>query len=139
LPNSSSFVYFHEMDVPNSVSIPRRSTELLRQARRLFNVDFNEPIKRLLFEKVEKRINIPAFQLALVENERDNLKQLVARLRPVKRKKVVPDSNQAFIQIEQVIATRAIWGNTLDPQGTSSAVQLAEFEALCSKWQLERP
>jgi hypothetical protein len=116
-PNSPSSVYSIEMDVPNSVTTPRRSTESLRQARSLFIIDFDEPIKRLLFEQVGGRIDISAFQLASVEAERDNLKQLVARLRPV-------------------MTTRAKWSKKLDPQSTSSEVQLAGFEALCSEWQL---
>ena len=59
-------------------------------------------MERILFRKVEKAFDTKDFRLAIQQRKIEELEATVERLRPTKRRKVVPDPNTAFSTIEDI-------------------------------------
>ena len=82
-----------------SVSTPRK----VRELRAILRPEGTAtPTERLLFRKVEKAFNAKDFSLALQQRRIEELEATVERLRPTKRRKVVPDPNTIFSTIEDI-------------------------------------
>jgi len=60
------------------------------------------PTERFLFRKIEKAFDEKDFQLAMQRRKIEQLEATVKRLMPSKRKKVVPDPNSVFVDIEKI-------------------------------------
>jgi len=80
-------------------STPKRARELRVILRPTGTATLTE---RLLFRKLEKAFDAKDLRLTLQVREIKELKVTVERLRPTKRRKVVPDSNTTFTIIEDV-------------------------------------
>jgi len=80
-------------------STPKRARELRVILRPTGITTLTE---RLLFRKLEKAFDVKDLRLALQVREIEELKATVERLRPTKRRKVVPDPNTTFATIEDV-------------------------------------
>jgi hypothetical protein len=59
-------------------------------------------IQWLLFTKVEKAFDQKNFELAKAQQEIEALKAQLEAIQPSKRKRVVPDPNSKFVDIEQI-------------------------------------
>ena len=85
------------------ISTPRKKIELRGQLRNLASQDKKDhAIRRLLFTKVEKAFDEKDFELAKAQRENVALRAQLEAIRPSKRKKVVPDPNSKFVNIEQI-------------------------------------
>jgi hypothetical protein len=81
------------------ISTPRKAREL----RALFRPTGKPtPTERILFRKVEKAFDQKDFRLATLQRRVDELEATVERLKPSKRRRVVPDPNQVFADIENI-------------------------------------
>jgi len=85
--------------VVNPVTTPKKARELRAILRP--NGD-PTPSERLLFRKVEKAFNQKNYQLATQAREIEALKATVERLKPTKRRRVVPDPNTIFATIDDI-------------------------------------
>ena len=74
--------------------------------------------------------------LATQELRITQLQATATRNKPQKRRAVMPDPNDRFININNVIATRENIGAMLDIEGMSRAVQNLPYEAFCHEFQL---
>ncbi len=71
--------------------------------------------RRLLWRKVEKVIDEKDYQLALLGQENEALKVRLEGSTTVRRKKVVPDPNRKFVNIEQIHRAQVAVGRAEDP------------------------
>jgi len=88
--------YGHAISV---ISIPKKARELRQILRPHNNAT---PTERILFRKVEKAFDQKNFQLALQKRKIEELEATVERLKPSRRRKVVPDPNGVFANINNI-------------------------------------
>ena len=71
--------------------------------------------RRLLFRKLEKVFDEKDYQLAQLRQENEALKVRLEGTTTGRRKRVVPDPNQWFVNIEQIRRAQIAAGRVEDP------------------------
>ena len=72
------------------------------------------PTERILFRKVKKAFDQNDFRLATLERRVNELGDTVEGLKPSKRRKVVPDPNRVFANIENIGAAQVEAGRSVE-------------------------
>ena len=84
------------------LATPRKKTDRRGYLDNLATQFSHPSTRRLLFRKIEKVIDEKDYQLAQLRQENEALKVRLEGSTTVRRKRVVPDPNQLFVNIEQV-------------------------------------
>lgn len=119
------------------LATPRKSRDLAEAYQKIVEIQADEPIKQRIFEKAGKAIDQLISRLATAEAENANLKQLVERAKPRRRRQVKMDPNDVFVEIRHVRETRLEINRRLNPSRSSVQASLVGFEELCSEWQMD--
>ena len=111
------------------ISTPKKAREL----RAILRPDGTAiSTERILFRKVEKAFDTKDFRLALQQRKIEELEATVERLRPTKRRKVVPDPNTTFTTIDDVHRAQVEAGRIeveSEEEDTTSELEEEESEA----------
>ncbi|RYP02834.1 hypothetical protein DL765_010673 [Monosporascus sp. GIB2] len=86
------------------VPTPKSSRDLVILERELFSVEsaLKTPTARLLFRKLAKALDQRVLEISSAEYQVEVLQAQLEKARPSKRRNVVPDPNQAFVDIVAV-------------------------------------
>jgi len=76
-----------------------------------------------LFQKIKKAFNEKDFQLTIQRRKIKQLEATVKRLMPSKRKKVVPDPNSVFVDIEKIYKAQKEVGRISSESSNSSETE----------------
>ncbi|KAL8364922.1 hypothetical protein RB595_004887 [Gaeumannomyces hyphopodioides] len=96
---------------------PKRSRGLATQISTFKARAPPSPTTRLFFRKVQKGYEVREFELATAQQKIRQLEAELEAQRPRKRKRVVPDPNQAFVDIRRVAETR---GDAIEVEESAS-------------------
>jgi hypothetical protein len=121
------------------ISTPRKKIELKGQLRNLASQDKKGlATQRLVFSKVEKAFDQTNFALAQSQRENEALRAQLEAIRPSKRKKVVPDPNSKFVNIEQIHRAQIQAGRINATVSEENGSKSGESEASCIVVQSNR-
>lgn len=85
--------------VVHNISTPKKARELRAHLRPTGEAT---PTERLLFRKLEKAFDQRDYTIAIQTREIEMLKATIERMKPTKRKKVIPEPNSVFARIEEI-------------------------------------
>jgi len=94
-------------------STPRKSTEYREQARQFGQLVKAMPTDKLFLRKVGKALDEKDFELALCKRRIESLEAELDRLQRTKRRRVEPDPNTQFANIESIRAAQRAVGRNL--------------------------
>jgi hypothetical protein len=89
---------------------PKSSRDILKLAQQARDIDpiFGNPIARQLFRKIGKGLDQHIIQNATAETRSDSLRKASDRMKPKKRKRVVPVPNEEFVRMAGVLEVRRL-------------------------------
>jgi len=94
---------------------PRKKTDRRSYLNNLATLFPHPSTKRLLFRKLEKVFDEKDYELAQLRQENEALKVRLEGTTTGRRKRVVPDPNQRFVNIEQIHRAQIAAGRIEDP------------------------
>ena len=97
------------IESPSAITIPRKGSDIPNYTRRALEyTPLSElPTSQLLFRKIAKEIDSKNSEIASLQEEIVALKAQVAVFKPLKRKRVYKDPNKHFVNIQEIMETRA--------------------------------
>jgi len=88
--------------------------------------------RRLLFRKLEKVLDEKDYELARLRQENEALKVRLEGTNIGRRRRVVPDPNQRFVNIEQIHRAQVAAGRVEDPVAEESRPESPEEADACT-------
>jgi hypothetical protein len=113
------FVDFHTELSPIILNTPQSSWDVWNLARSLREIDpeFGKPVARQLFGKLAKSLDNHILKNTMIEARIEALQHSIDRLRPRKRRRVLPAPNNDFVQLADVLRVRRAMGVIPDSEG----------------------
>ena len=108
------------------LSTPRKAKELQASLTAAGKATLTQ---RRLFRKVGKAFDEKDFLIASQKREIEELKSRMERIKPTKRKKVVPDPNSIFATIEDIRKAQQEAGRSVSPSLDSLSSDLLSSES----------
>jgi hypothetical protein len=103
--------FLHNFDTglsPIEFGTPKSSRDILKLAQQARDVDpiFGNPVARQLFRKIGKGLDQHIIQNATAETRSNFLQKALDRMKPKKRKRVVPVPDEEFVRMAGVLEVR---------------------------------
>ena len=104
------------------ISTPRKAREL----QRLLKAAGKDRItQRRLFQKVSKVYDEKDFDLAVAKRRIEELEAQIERIKPTRRRKVIPDPNSSFTDIRNIRRAQREAGRAIDSSTDSSLASVS--------------
>ena len=114
-----------------NLTTPRKKTDRRSYLDDLATRLSHPSTRRLLFRKLEKVFDEKDYQLAQLRQENEALKVRLEGTATVRRRKVVPDPNMRFVNIEQVHRAQVAVGRAEDITDEESGSESPEAVEDC--------
>ncbi len=113
------------------LTTPRKKTDRRSCLDNLSTWLSHPSTRRLLFRKFEKVFDEKDYQVAQLQQENEALKVRLEGSNTIRRKKVVPDPNERFVNIQQIRQAQAAVGRIEDTAAEESGSERSEAAEDC--------